>query len=356
MFEFLRTINIQEILAVFNKRLQKLSFSRNQQKAFLEDLSSLIEDGVPASQAIETVALISKGATRAVARDILVRISEGQMIADGMEGWFSPGIIEIIRAGEQGGTLAENMASASRTLGQQSNTFAHLVVSCLYPLVVLVAGLAVSVFMKHTVFENFIAIKPINQWPSDGQTLYYVAGFIEKWWWLVVALMIGIAMGLAKLLANLTGRAREVVDSMHLLSLYRDTAAARFMEMLGLLLTNGIVLKEALRILQTQASNYLTWHLQMMQMRLGGGRENIAEVIDTGLIPQADILRLQVIAKGRGFEHALIRLGKLAATRNEKTTQTVGKILSGLLLALGAGWAAFMIFAMYGVGSTLASQ
>jgi type II secretory pathway component PulF len=355
MFESLRT-SINEAFADLNKRLKRLSFTRGQQQAFLEDLSSLIEDGVPASQAIETVALISKGATREVARDILFRISEGRMIADGMEGWFSPAIVEIIRAGEQGGTLSENMAAAARTLTQQSKTFAHLVVSCLYPLVVLVAGLAVSVFMKHTVFENFIAIKPIQQWPADGQSLYYIAGFIEKWWWLVVGALIGITIAVAKLLSTLTGRAREMVDSMHLLSLYRDTAAARFMEMLGLLLTNGVVLKDALRILQTQASNYLLWHLQMMQMRLGGGRENIAEVVDTGLIPQADILRLQVIAKGRGFEHALIRLGKLAAVRNEKTTQTVGKILSGVLLALGAGWAAFMIFAMYGVGSTLAAQ
>ncbi|MGB6976497.1 MAG: type II secretion system F family protein [Gammaproteobacteria bacterium] len=354
MFESLRA-SITKTFTSLNQKLKKLSFTRGQQQAFLEDVSSLVEDGVPASQAIETVALISKGTTREVARDILLRIGEGKMIADGMEGWFSQAIIEIIRAGEQGGTLAENMSAAARTLTQQSKTFAHLVVSCLYPLIVLIAGLVVSVFMKHTVFENFIAIKPIEQWPSDGRALYYIAGFIEKWWWLVIAFLVAITIGIAKLLSTLTGRAREVVDSVGLLSLYRDTAAARFMEMLGLLLTNGVVLKDALRILQTQASNYLMWHLQMMQMRLGGGRENIAEVVDTGLIPQADILRLQVIAKGRGFEHALIRLGKLAAVRNEKTTQTVGKILAGALLALGAAWAAFMIFAMYGVGSTLAS-
>jgi type II secretory pathway component PulF len=354
MFESLRA-STHRILVDLSKRLRKLSFTRSQQQAFLEDVSSLIDDGVPASQAIETVALISKGTPREVARDILLRIAEGKMIADGMENWFSAAIVEIIRAGEQGGTLSENMASASRTLTQQSKTFAHLVVSCLYPLIVLVAGLSVSVFMRHTVFENFIAIKPIEQWPSDGQTLYYVSGFIEKWWWIIVLLLIGGVMGIAKMLSTLTGRAREIVDTMGLLSLYRDTAAARFMEMLGLLLTNGVVLKDALRILQIQASHYLTWHLQMMQMRLGGGRENIAEVVDTGLIPQADILRLQVIAKGRGFEHALIRLGRLAAIRNEKTTQVVGRILAGVLLALGAGWAAFMIFAMYGVGSTLAS-
>ena len=56
-------------------------------------------------------------------------------------------------------------------------------------------------------------------------------------------------------------------------------------------------------------------------------RENIAEVLDTGLISKADIIRLRIIAKGRGFEHALTRLGQLSATRNLKNVTLAAKVI-----------------------------
>ena len=102
-----------------------------------------------------------------------------------------------------------------------------------------------------------------------------------------------------------------------------------------------------------EASPYIAWHLFVMDMRLGGGRENIADVFDTGLIQKTDIVRLKVIARGKGFEHALIRLGSHAQEQNQRKITLTGKILGGLLLAVGAGFAAFMVFAIYGVGSFL---
>lgn len=299
-------------------KLQFWFFTKPQQQIFLEDLSTLIEDGVPANQAIETIAGIARGTVKLVANNILIKIAEGKLIADGMQGWFSQPIVEIVRAGEEGGTLAENMLAASRSLARQVKGFSSIIGSILYPLSVVIMGLIVAVFVKHSVFVNFAQIKPISQWPANGQTLLAVATFFENWWWIVILTIIALFALIARLMSEMSGPARKSMDKIPIFSLYRDLTAAQFMEVLGLLITNGIILKRALAIIRAKANHYLAWHIYQMELRLSGGRDNIAEVIDTGLINDADILRLRVIAKGKGFEHALIRLGQLSADRTGK--------------------------------------
>ena len=339
----------------FNQKLQALQFSRKLQQAFLEDVSVLVEDGVPANQAIQTIAEITTGPTKIVADRILQKISEGKLIAEGMKGWFAQPIVEIIRAGEETGTLKENLSAAARALMEQSRGFTSLINSTVYPLTVVIMALGVSVFMKHSVLTSFEQIKPLILWPANGKLLYNVATFVENWWWVVLLVVVAIIFLVTRLLHELTGDVRKFADTLPVLSLYRDTTAARFMETLGLLLSNGIVLKRALVIIRAKASHYLRWHIYMMEFRLSGGRENIAEVIDTGLIQQSDILRLRVIAKGKGFEHALVRLGRLSGERTQKNIELTGKIIGFVLLGTGAAWAAFMIFTIYSVGSFIAT-
>lgn len=338
-----------------NQKFKAFQFNRGLQQSFLEDITALVQDGVPASQAVQTVAQIAKGTMKEVAEDILARIAEGGYLADGMRKWFPPSIVAIVRAGEEGGTLAENMASAAKALGAQKRGIASLVNSLVYPITVIIMGMGVAIFIKHSVFLNFIAIKPLATWPAVGKSFYKIATFVEHWWWLILIALVAFIVMLGQLLREMTGDARVIIDSIPIFSLYRDQTASRFMETLGMLLSNGIVLKQAFTILKRQANHYLAWHIYKMEFRLSGGRENIADVLDTGLIPQSDILRLKVIARGKGFEHALVRLGQLSSDRTQNKIETTGKILGITLLVVGALWAAFMIFAIYTVGSFVAT-
>lgn len=335
-------------------KLNQLFFSRVQQRAFLEDLSSLVEEGVPASQAVQTIDQIVTGSLKMVSESILRSISAGEPIAEGMRGWFSNPIVEIIRAGEVGGVLAKTLRAAAESLGEKQSNLSTVLASLAYPLAVVVMGLVVAVFIKHSIFVNFADIKPVSTWPADGQVLYHLATFLESWWW---AVLIGIGLVITFItimLRELTGKTRRWIDGIPLLRLYRDAVAARFMQTVGLLLANGVVFKVALEMMQQSASRYIAWHLFHMEFRLSGGRENLAEVMDTGLINRADILRLKVIAKGGGFEKALLHLGAHATDRKDKAITVASKVTGGVLLALGGVLAAFMVFAIYDVGSFVA--
>jgi type II secretory pathway component PulF len=209
------------------------------------------------------------------------------------------------------------------------------------------------VYMNHSVFPQFASIKPITQWPSNGQNLVAIANFIQNWWYLVLIALVGLTVLITFTVKNVVGETRAVLDSIFGFTIYRQLTAARFMETLGLLIANGVVFKQALKILQQQASPYLNWHLMMMELKLGRGRGNIAEVLDTGLVNAEDIVRLKAIADAKGFEHALVRLGKAAGEAGIKTVRKLGKIAGGLFLALAGMFAGYMVMGLYSVGSSL---
>lgn len=336
-------------------KIEALFFTRADKRAFLEDIGMLVEDGVPINQAVETVRDTQTGPLQQVSNTVLEKIAQGQNFADGLVNWFPHPVVEIIRAGEEGGTLPQTLLTAAKSLEQESYVMSSLLSSMLYPIAVIILGCAVAVYIRHSVFVNFEQIKPISEWPSDGQALVAIATFLQSWWWMVIICLIGLGFILALTLRNLTGEPRKVLDMTPVISIYRYTNAARFMQTMGMLINNGIAVKKALSIMMRDANPYIAWHLFVMDMRLGGGRENIADVFDTGLIQKADIVRLKVIARGKGFEHALIRLGSHAQEMNQRKIALTGKILGGILLAVGAGFAAFMVFAIYDVGSFLGS-
>lgn len=337
----------------FGRFIEKITFATGEQQAFLEDLATLVDDGVPANKAVEVIGRVEKGSKRNVADHISLKVAQGRNIADGMEGWFAPAVIELIRAGEQGGTLGQNIRMAAESMGKKSDTFSSLASSLTYPLVVLIAGCSVLVYMNHSVFPQFATIKPLSEWPSNGQNLVMLANFLQNWWYLIIGVTVGLIIAISLTVKNVVGDTRTMLDKIFGFTIYRQLSAARFMETLGLLIANGVVFKQALKILEQQASPYLSWHLMMMEIKLGRGRGNIAEVLDTGLISDEDIVRLKAIADAKGFEHALIRLGKAAGERGVQTVRKLGRIMGGVFLALAGMFAGYMVMGLYSVGSSL---
>lgn len=339
---------------IYRKVTLRFKFNRKRQQSFLEDLSSLLNDGVSLKEAVLVIETVSTGCAKQVAIDINTALARGQNMADGLLVWFSTTTVEIIRAGEMAGTLSNALHSAASALGRQSSLIESILSSVTYPLVVLTLALIMLVVIKRTVLENFATITPILQWPSSGISLYHLATFIQCWWWALLFSFFLMGYAAHRFFSNYTGDWRCKIDAYPIFGFYRDTVAARFMQTLGLLISNGIVVKKALNILSYEAEPYLAWHIMMMEYRLSGGIDNIAEVLDTQLLKSDELLRLKIIAKGKGFAPALIKLGEQSTQRNQRFAVFTGKILGGTILVAAASVAANIIFGIYAVGSALA--
>ncbi|MCD6039240.1 MAG: tcpE [Gammaproteobacteria bacterium] len=315
---------------------KKMQFGAKAQLAFLEDFYILVNDGIPANRAIEMMTQVTDGISRDVAFSIEKKISEGQPLAEGMRDWFATNVVEIIRVGEEGGVLVETLKSAINTLTQHSGALGSLMGAVAYPLMVIVLACAIIVYLSNSVFMQFKEIKPMEQWPQAGRDLVHYGAFIQGWWWLALLFIIFLIVVLRYLMANYVGELRPLLDTIPPFSLYKRFVASRLLETLGLLVANGVVFKNALKVMQYQSNPYITSHLILMEHLLGMGKGNISDVLETGLISRSDILRLRVMAEVKGFEHGLIRMGIRGSAQNIKVVNLIAKIIGGILLVVGA--------------------
>lgn len=344
---------IRDVFAVIAQYFKHMQFGLKAQLAFLEDFYVLVNDGIPANRAIEMMAEVTRGVSRDVALAIGQRISEGKALAEGMREWFPLSVVEIIHVGEEGGALNETIRSAINTLSQRTSSLNALIASISYPILVIVMSCGVIVYLNKSVFVQFAQIKPMEEWPQAGRDLVALATIVESWWWLVIILILGTIIGLRVLMNNYTGPLRPLLDSFPPFSLYRRLAAARLMETMGLLVTNGVVFKNAIRVMQYQANPYVASHLTMMEHRLAMGKGNVAEVLSTGLIDDADILRLRVMAEVKGFEHGLVRMGVRGADQSTKTLKLIARIVGGILLTVGAYLVIVIVRGVYLTGMSM---
>jgi type II secretory pathway component PulF len=339
----------------FLQKLKRMQFGGKAQLAFLEDLYLLVNDGIPPNRAIEMLTQVTTGINRDVAASISQKISEGQPLADGMSLWFNLNVVEIIRVGEEGGALAETMKSAINSLGARSSTMGAFISALIYPLLVIFMASAIIIYLNTSVFIQFRAIKPIEQWPDAGRTLVSVANLIQGWWWVLIVATIVVVIALGKTLDNYVGELRPLLDKFPPFNLYRRFASARVLETLGLLVANGVIFKSAIKVMQYQANPYVLSHLVMMEHLLSMGKSNIADVLGTGLIDKQDVLRLRVMAEVKGFEHGLVRMGVHGAEQTTKTLKLIGKLCGGILLGVGAGLIIVILRGIFLTGMSLGS-
>lgn len=331
-------------------------FGNKAQLAFLEDLYLLINDGIPANRAVEMMSQITTGLTREVSYSLAQKIAQGQPLADGMRDWFSMNVVEIIRVGEAGGALAQTIKSAINMLSQRGVAVGAFVGAVTYPLIVIGMACIIIVYLNNSVFIQFRLIKPIDLWPDSGKQLVAVAEIIQKWWWVVILLTVIVVLIFRRLMSSYVGELRPMLDNIPPFSFYRRFASARMLETLGLLVANGVVFKSAIKVMQYQANPYLDSHLITMEHLLGMGKTNIADVLDTGLIDNSDLMRLRVMAEVKGFEHGLIRMGVRGTEQATATMKLISKVVGGLLLAVGALLIVMIIRGIYLTGMTMGTQ
>ena len=157
------------------------------------------------------------------------------------------------------------------------------------------------------------------------------------------------------LLINYTGTLRATLDRYPPFNLYKRLIAAQFLETIGLLVENGIVFKSALKVMQYNASPYLSTHLLSMELLLSTGKNNIADVLATGLISTDDLMRLRVMAEVKGFEHGLIRMGIRGGESTIATLKLIARVIGGIFLAADGFLIMIVVQGVYMTGMAMGS-
>jgi type II secretory pathway component PulF len=240
-------------------RLQELA-------TFTQQLANLLQSGMPLTVALNSMThLESKGISADVSRELKQEVTEGKSLSDAMAKQprvFSDLYVNMVRAGEQSGSLVEVLRRMANHFQQFAEVQAKFTSALIYPAMVCCVGMGIIAFFMFFMMPRFTLIFEgfDIQLPLPTRMLVAFSGMLmNTWFWAVALPTILLAVILFfRFRASAEGARRldewklkaPVFGKVIKLNLF-----GQFARTLGTLLHNGVPVLIALKITEQVISN-----------------------------------------------------------------------------------------------------
>jgi type IV pilus assembly protein PilC len=256
--------------------------SSKERVIFTRQLSTLINAGLPLTQSLRTVSeQITNKTLHDIVIDIVNSVESGTSLSQSFAQhprFFSDIYVSLVAAGESSGSLDKALERIAMQQEKDAAIVSKIRGALIYPVIVLAVIVAVLVFMLTTVLPQVGGLyKDLHKaLPPLTQILLAVSNFIVHFWVLVLIALIGGGFALRSYVQTDNGRA--ALDSLKLNmpifgKIYRKVYMARFSRTLGTMLTSGIPMLEAIRIVKNAIGNvHVEAVLEKSMQQVKGGK------------------------------------------------------------------------------------
>jgi general secretion pathway protein F len=309
-------------------------------------LATLIGSAVPVFEAVTTLYEQERpGELKNILNRVRDRLAEGSTLAKALGGEphvFSESYISMVAAGEASGALEIVLEKLAGFQEDQEAVRSKIVTSLAYPILMLVVGSGVMLFLLAFVVPKIITVFQEGKatLPLITIVLIKVSTLLQKGWWLLVLAGCGALLGYDRL------RRRESVRQWQdrwLLRLplvgplMQRLILSRFAKVLGLLLASGVPVTRAMEITGDVVVNreYRGCLAQVREELIQGGTL-AAGLGKNPLFPPLLVHMVAVGEKGGELEQMLAKAGG-AFEKEFDTAVTRSMALLEPLLVLGMG-------------------
>lgn len=302
---------------------------------FTQQLATLLGAGLPLDRSLQVLVDLSENERlRRMVRDIRERVREGGSLSDALEaqhGAFSRLYINMVRAGEIGGTLDQTLERLTEYLERSKDLKDSVVSAMIYPVLLILLAAGSLVLLLVYVIPQFTPIfeELGGDLPLITKIVLAVGGVLQNFWWGLIGLVFIAVVLLRRVLAD---PPRRLAFDTRLLGLrwvgglVAKLETARFSRTLGTLLVNGVPLLSAMSIARNVITNTrLRDDVEgaAREVKTGGGvARNLA---NGGRFPR---LALQMISVGEETGRLDGMLLKVADTFDRDVRNTIDRLLS----------------------------
>jgi general secretion pathway protein F len=325
----------------FGGVLKRSAMNSTQVLQFTQQLSTLLGAGQPLDRALQVLLELpeSEKAKRIIER-IRDHVRSGAPLSDGLEaepGVFSKLYINMVRAGEIGGSLDQTLSRLANYLERAKALRESVINALIYPaILVLMVFAALFVLLIFVVPQFMPMFKDMNvELPVITQVVLFVGNTLQNWWWLIAVAIVGVVILIRRQLAVPQTRLRFDARLLRMRlcgPLIAKLETARLARTLGTLLKNGVPLLTALGIGRNVLGNSALAEAvdkTTEEVKTGGGLA--FSLSHSKLFPK---LALQMVSVGEESGALDDMLLKVADTFDVEAKNTVDRLLAALVPAL----------------------
>jgi general secretion pathway protein F len=302
---------------------------------FTQQLSTLLGAGLPLDRSLHVLLdLAENDRVKRAVSEIRDRVRQGGSLSDALDeqhGAFNRLFVNMVRAGEVGGTLDVTLARLSEYL-ERSRALKDSVISALiYPILLLVLAAGSLILLLVYVIPQFTPIfeELGGDLPLITKIVLGVGSVLQNFWWLIILLTVLAVIQFRRILADSGKRLAwdgRVLEMRWVGDLVAKMETARLTRTLGTLLDNGVPLLSALSIAQNVITNTVLRREvadAARKVKTGGGLARA--LAKGGHFPR---LALQMVSVGEETGQLDTMLLKVSDTYDIEVRNTIDRLLS----------------------------
>ena len=318
-----------------NFSLSRKGMNKREVGQFTQQLSTLLGAGLPLDRSLQVLKELAEndrvGRTVGEIRD---RVREGGTLSDALEerhGTFSRLYINMVRAGEVGGTLDTTLQRLTDYLERSAELRDSVISALIYPIMLLLLAAGSLILLLVYVIPQFTPIfeELGGDLPTITKVVLGAGSILQNFWWALIGITFLVVVQFRRMLDNQEKRFSwdtRVLKFRWIGDLVAKLETARLSRTLGTLLTNGVPLLSALSIARNVISNtVLRKDVEDAALQVKTGGSVARNLASGGRFPR---LALQMISVGEETGQLDAMLLKVADTYDREVRNTIDRLLS----------------------------
>jgi general secretion pathway protein F len=311
------------------------------------ELATLLESGLPLDKSLLVLMDLTEDNLRLskiIAR-VLEKVKAGASLADSLEqqsGIFSKFYLNMIRAGEAGGSLDEVLKRLSEYLERSQELKDTVSTALIYPAILLVMSLASLFVMLTFVVPQFTEMfeSAGKALPVSTQLVVGLANWLQSYWWALLAGIIFISSYMKFQLANPI--TKKTWDARFLKlplagTIITNKETANISRTLGTLLGNGVSILSAMIIVRETVDNLvMAAAIADAEEQLKQGKHLSAALLEKHIFPKMAMQMIKMGEETGRLEEMLLRVANIYDKQLRVAIQRMLAFLEpALIISLG---------------------
>lgn len=343
-------------LAAGGAKAKRPTISRAELADLVRELATALEAGLPLMQALRTVRRQAGHKNLQTILDFLIeRVEAGVTFHQAAKEYGAPFddmTIGMLRAADASGRTAEILHQLADLLERSVELRREVVGAIIYP--VMIAGLIAASVCILIVFVLPRVMKPILQaeleLPLPTKILMSISDFVGSWWLAILGLALLVWFSFRNWIARPENRLRfdtTILRVPVLGRLSRDIAVARFTRTLGTLVSAGIPILAALRIVRDTLGNMaLTNAVDQVSDKVSTGQSLADPLERSGHFPPLLVQIVNIGERSGRLEQMLLHAAGSFDRQVNNSLKLFTRVLPTILLVVMALLASFVLAAI----------
>lgn len=324
---------------------------------FTRQFATMINAGLPLVQCLDILSRqLEKQLFRDITKKVMSDIEGGQTLCDSFRKHpkaFDELYVNMVNAGEAGGILDTILIRLAEYIEKIEALKRKVKSAMMYPAVVFTVAIGATLFMLMFIIPTFAKMFQDfgAELPLPTKIVLGASNGIRDWWWLGLAIVVGLAFALKKYYG--TDKGHHVIDGLMLKvpvlgDVLRKGSVARFTRTLGTLVSSGVPILDGLEITANTAGNVIVKDAIMdarASIREGDTISN--PLRQSGVFPPMVVQMITVGEETGALDEMLTKIADFYDDEVDTAVESLTSVIEPIMIVFMGAVVGGMVVAMY---------